>query len=54
MVLDAKSGRGITALCWRAGLSMRTALSIQAHVAHVPAANLVLPKDGIDYPLTES
>lgn len=54
MVLDAQSGRGITALCWKAGLSMRTALSIQAHVAHVPQANLVLPRDGIDYPLAES
>jgi uncharacterized protein (DUF2336 family) len=54
MVLDAQSGRGITALCWKAGLSMRTALSIQAHIAHVPQANLVLPRDGIDYPLAES
>ena len=54
MVLDAQSGRGITALCWKAGLSMRTALSIQAHIAHVPQANLVLPREGIDYPLAES
>lgn len=54
MVLNAQSGRGITALCWKAGLSMRTALAIQAHIAHVPSANLVLPREGFDYPMSEA
>jgi uncharacterized protein (DUF2336 family) len=54
MVLDAQSGRGITALCWKAGLSMRTALAIQAHIAHVPTANLVLPREGFAYPMDEA
>lgn len=53
-VLEAQSGRGIVALCWKAGLSMRTALAIETHIARVPKANLVLPRDGIDYPFDES
>ncbi|MEQ8283511.1 MAG: DUF2336 domain-containing protein [Parvibaculum sp.] len=50
-IVDAQSGRGITALCWKAGLSMRTALAVQTHIAHVPRDNLVLPRAGIDYPM---
>ncbi len=53
-VIEAESGRGITALCWKAGLAMRTALSIQTHIAHVPKNNLVLPRAGIDYPMEPS
>lgn len=52
-VMAAQSGRGIAALCWRAGLSMRTALAIQTYVARVPKANLVLPREGIAYPMDE-
>ncbi len=53
MVLDAQSGQGIVALCWKAGLSMRTALAIETHIARVPKENLILPRDGIDYPFDE-
>ncbi len=53
-VIDSRSGRGISALCWKAGLSMRTALAVQTHIAHVPTGNLVLPREGIDYPLKEN
>lgn len=51
-IIAAQSGRGITALCWKAGLSMRTALAIQTHIAHVPKDQLALPRDGIGYPMT--
>ncbi|MDO8839102.1 MAG: DUF2336 domain-containing protein [Parvibaculum sp.] len=53
-VIEAESGRGIAALCWKAGLAMRTALSIQTYIAHVPKNNLVLPRAGIDYPMEPS
>jgi len=53
MVIDAQSGRGIVALCWKAGLSMRTALAIETHIARVPKESLILPRDGIDYPFDE-
>lgn len=52
-VISAQSGRGIAALCWKGGLSMRTALAIQTYVAHVPQANMVLPREGIAYPMTD-
>ena len=51
-VIAARSGRGIAALCWKAGLSMRTALAIQTHIAHVPKDQIALPRDGIGYPMT--
>ena len=53
-VIEAESGRGIAALCWKAGLAMRTALAIQTYIAHVPKDNLVLPRAGIDYPMEPS
>ena len=53
-VIEAESGRGIAALCWNAGLAMRTALAIQTYIAHVPKDNLVLPRAGIDYPMEPS
>jgi uncharacterized protein (DUF2336 family) len=52
-IIDAKSGKGITALCWRAGLAMRTALAIEIFVANVPLETRVLPRGGIDYPMDE-
>ena len=50
-IIDAQSGRGITAICWKAELSMRTALAIQTYIAHVSKDNVVLPRAGIDYPM---
>ncbi|MES1989380.1 MAG: DUF2336 domain-containing protein [Pseudomonadota bacterium] len=52
-VLEAKSGKGIAALCWHAGLAMRTALAIEMFVANVPAETRVLPRGGTDYPMDE-
>lgn len=52
-VITAQSGKGVTALCWKAGLSMRTALAIQTYVARVPQDAIMLPRDGIDYPMDE-
>lgn len=52
-VLKSKSGRAVTALCWRAGLSMRTALEVERHIALVEKAHLLLPRAGTDFPLDE-
>jgi len=52
-IMDARSPEAITALCWKAGLSMRTALATQkAH--HIKHTDLLLPKDGFEYPLDGS
>jgi hypothetical protein len=50
-IFEAKSGKGIAALCWKAGLAMRTALAIQIFVANVPPDARVLPRGGVDYPM---
>jgi len=51
-VMRSKSGRAITALCWRAGLKMRTAYAIQTQLAAVPSTQLMAGKDGDDYPMS--
>lgn len=51
-MVDSKSGRVICALCWKAGLSARTAYDVQQRLGHVSPAQLVTPRDGRDYPLS--
>lgn len=53
-ILSAGSGRGITALCWKAGFSMRTALAVETHIANLSKDALVLPRAGTDYPMDEN
>lgn len=52
-IIHSKSGRAVTALCWRAKLTMRTAYFLQTQFALVPKAQLLSAKDGKDYPLDE-
>lgn len=52
-ILSAGSGRGIAALCWKAGFSMRTALAVETHIANLSKDALVLPRAGTDYPMDE-
>lgn len=52
-IIDALSPKGVIALVWKAGFSMRTALRVQYDVAHISSKNVVNAKDGVDYPLTE-
>lgn len=53
-IFEARSGKAITALAWKAGLSMRTALEMQKEIGHVPRADLVLARNGVDFPMEES
>lgn len=50
-ILDSKSARGVTALAWRAGLSMRAAMQIQARGADIPPRRMLNARQGTDYPL---
>jgi uncharacterized protein (DUF2336 family) len=47
-VLDLQGTKSITALVWRAGLNMRTAIQVQLKVARVPPMDLLNAKDGTD------
>jgi len=51
-VLKSRHGKVICALAWKAGLSMRTAFLLQTGPAHVPPPQLIMAKDGTDYPLS--
>ncbi len=50
-IIEARSGKAVTALVWKAGLSMRTALEVQKTTGHVPRPDLVLARNGVDYPM---
>lgn len=45
-MFNARSGKAITALVWRAGFNARLALKVQTLIAHVPGSQTVLPRDG--------
>ncbi len=52
-VLASHSARGVTALVWRAGLSMRLARQVQLRLAQIPPKQVLNPANGIDFPLSE-
>jgi uncharacterized protein (DUF2336 family) len=51
-ILVSQSGKAITALAWRAKLSMRVAVKVQAAIARLPGAKMVMARDGVHYPLS--
>lgn len=53
-IFASQSPRSVTALAWRAGLSMRCALQLQARAANVPSNQLLNARGGTEYPLTET
>jgi uncharacterized protein (DUF2336 family) len=52
-MLMTRSAKPITALVWRAGLSMRSAFKIQRFVMKLPADELLPARNGTFFPLTE-
>ncbi len=51
-IMDAKSPEAITSICWKADLSMRTALAVQK-AQNIKHTDLLLPKNGFEYPLDD-
>jgi len=51
-VLNRRSAKGITALAWKAGCSMRVALQLQTNMGGIPPAKALHARDGSDFPLT--
>lgn len=51
-VLSSQSGKAITALCWKAGLSMRTAMAIQQKAVRLPSERLQHARNGVDYAMS--
>jgi hypothetical protein len=53
-IFDMKTSKSVVAMCWRAGLSMRTALRIQQEIVKIPHKELIYPRGGTDYPLNDN
>ena len=51
-IVESGSGKALTAMAWRAGLEMRTAMRLQARLAHISHQATVNARDGVDYPLS--
>lgn len=52
-ILDMRAPRPMIALCWKAGLSMRLALSLQQGMGHVVPKEILYPRNGTDFPMTD-
>lgn len=53
-IITAHSAKGVTALAWKAGLSMRLALQLQTRLAGIGPQKAIYPKEGTGYPLSEA
>ncbi len=53
-ILVQQNAKAVTAICWRARFSMRSALVVQQKLARIAAPALLYPKGGFDYPLNEA
>ena len=51
-IMEAKSPEVISSVCWKADLSMRTALAVQKAL-NIKHTELLLPKNGFEYPLDD-
>lgn len=51
-IVSGQSPRAVTALCWKAGLSMRFARQVQLRLAQIPPTAVLNAKNGTDYPMT--
>jgi uncharacterized protein (DUF2336 family) len=52
-IFQAASAKAVTALVWRAGLSMRVAFKIQTGLLRLPTRELLPARQGVHFPLTE-
>lgn len=52
-MLGSGSGKAVTSLSWKAGLSMRAAVKLQRQIAKVRSSSMLRPRGGNEFPLTE-
>lgn len=51
-MINTGSAKAATAVVWKAGMKMRTALEIQKTLAKIPPRELLYPKNGDEYPMS--
>lgn len=52
-ILDAHSPKGVTALAWQGGFSMRTAIRLQRRMGGIAPNAVLNARNGVDYPMSE-
>ena len=52
-IIEGGSAKGVTALCWKAGIPMRFAIELQRRLARIPPSKVIHARDGVDYPFSE-
>lgn len=52
-IVASESAKAVTALTWKAGLSMRFAVELQMRHAGIQPKSLLYARDGFDFPLSE-
>jgi uncharacterized protein (DUF2336 family) len=52
-IIQSGAAKAVTALVWRAGLSMRVAFKIQTFVMHLQAGELLPARGGVGFPMSE-
>jgi uncharacterized protein (DUF2336 family) len=52
-IISARSAKGVTALAWKAGLSVRFAVQLQTRFGGISPRQALHPRGGTDYPLTQ-
>jgi hypothetical protein len=52
-VLSAHSAKGVTALAWKAGCTMRFASQLQLRLGGIAPNQVLNPRGGTDYPLSD-
>jgi uncharacterized protein (DUF2336 family) len=51
-IIAAQSAKGLVSLAWRAGLSMRTAVSLQSGLARLPPVSIIRGREDGGYPMS--
>ena len=52
-IIGTHAARAVTALVWRAGLSMRFARQVQLRLAQIPPKTALMARDGVHYPMSD-
>lgn len=52
-MINTQSAKAVTSLVWKAGMEMKTALEIQKTMAKIQPRELIYPRNGNEYPLSD-
>ena len=53
-MMDSRSGKAVTAISWKAGLTARGSMKLQRHGARIAANAMIHARDGVNYALSDT